>query len=526
MAFPKTARTIAAGLAVVGITAASIAYGTTTANAASSAPTLVDTELGALQGSADDGIRSWLGVPYAAAPEGDLRWESPEPATAWDGTRAATEFASSCAQGQGQMPSVPSTDEDCLYLNVYAPDTTAKDLPVMVWFHGGGNTYGAGEQYDPARLVEDGQAVVVTVNYRLGLYGNMAHPALDEDGAITSGNYGLEDQQAALAWLRDNASAFGGDEDNFTIFGESGGGYDVCAHLASESSEDLFDKAIIQSAPCSAEWAPTREEGQARDIAATEPLCPDEGSLEAVEDCLRALTPQQLNDAALGLFEIQPVVGGPVMAVSTGEAVAEGDVNDADVLIGINRDEEQGMVAGQEIYGGGPITPETYAAMLDAAFGENADAVAAEYPLSDYATPALALSAVQTDANWAAPLGTTLEGLSGENDTYAYELAATDTPWYVGFPRPEWATGSYHMAEIAYLFDTDILEPLSAQHEALADSMVKAWTTFARTGDPDARGRWTETDGVCGIRAFDEDGITRTDFTEGHHLEFWAGLNA
>ncbi|MBO3734151.1 carboxylesterase family protein [Glycomyces niveus] len=207
MAFSKTAKTIAGSLAAVGVTAASIAYGTTAANAVPAAPILVDTDLGSLQGAAENGVRSWLGVPYAAPPVDELRWASAEPADSWEGVREATEFGNVCAQPEAQMPGIPSTDEDCLYLNVYAPEKAREDLPVMVWFHGGGNSYGSGEQYDPSRLVTEGDTVVVTVNYRQGLFGSMAHPALDESGEITSGNYGLEDQQAALRWIGANAEA-------------------------------------------------------------------------------------------------------------------------------------------------------------------------------------------------------------------------------------------------------------------------------------------------------------------------------
>ncbi|MQM28836.1 carboxylesterase/lipase family protein [Glycomyces albidus] len=519
------AKRFAVGLAAAGVAAAAIAYGSATAIAeppADRAPTLVTTDLGRLQGAADGTVRSWLGVPYAAPPEGDLRWKSPQPAAAWEGVRDATEFAPACSQGIADMPAVPSEEEDCLYLNVYAPDTRRGDLPVMVWFHGGGNSYGAGSQYDPSQLVDEGRAVVVTVNYRQGLFGSMAHPALDEGGETTSGNYGLEDQQAALRWVRENAAAFGGDDGNVTVFGESGGGYDVCAHLTSPTSAGLFDKAIVQSAPCAADWALSREEGQARDIAVAEALCPEAETLEAVEACLRGLEPKALNEAVAGLYEVQPVEGGPVMPVATADAIAAGDVADVPVLIGVNRDEEQLMTGGQEILTGERITEEDYLAALEATFGEDADAVAAEYPVGAYENPAKALAAVQTDVNWAAPLSRTAAMLGEHTDVFVYELAATDTPWFGAFARPEWPVDSYHMVDVAFLFEPDFYEARTPGQEVVADAMAKAWTTFARTGDPDGRGRWTE--GECAARAFTDDGVRRTDFAEVHHLEFWAGL--
>jgi len=524
MAFPKTAKTIAASFAAVGITAASLAYGSTVANAASSAPTLVDTDLGALQGAAEDGVRSWLGVPYAAPPVDELRWASPEPAEPWEGVREATEFGNVCAQPAANMPGIPSPDEDCLYLNVYAPEKARGDLPVMVWFHGGGNSYGAAEQYDPSRLVAEG-TVVVTVNYRQGLFGSMAHPALDEDGETTSGNYGLEDQQAALRWIGANAEAFGGDDGNITIFGESGGGYDVCAHLASESSAGLFDKAIVQSAPCGSAWAPSREEGQARDIAAAEQLgCKDP---EEAEACLRALSSEDINAATAGLYEVQPVVGGPVMPVATADAIEAGDISEVPVLIGINRDENQLMTGGIEVLTGHVMTDEEYVPALVDQFGaEAADAIAAEYPLSDYENPAKALAAVQTDADWAANLSDTVAALTNQTPTYAYEMAVSGTPYFTGFPAPSWDMDAFHMVDVAFLFDTTIFADRSAEVEPLADLMVDSWTTFARTGDPDGRGRWHEADGDCGFRQLTVDGARNVDFTAEHHLEFWESLNA
>jgi len=521
----KTSRRVAAGLAAVAVAAASVAYGTTAANAATTraADTLIDTDLGALQGATDGEVRSWLGVPYAAPPVDELRWESPQPAATWEGVREATEFGAACAQGQGNMPAVPSEEEDCLFLNVYSPDSGQDSLPVMVWFHGGGNTYGAASQYDPSQLVADGEAVVVTVNYRQGLFGSMSHPALDEGGETTSGNYGLEDQQAALGWVGENAAAFGGDEDNVTIFGESGGGFNVCAHLAAPTSAGLFDKAIMQSSPCATDWAPSRAEGQARDVAFAESLgCADAAAAAA---CLRDLEPAALNEVVGGRFEVHPVMGGPVMAISTTEALESGEFNHVPVLTGINRDEEQLTTAGQEVLTGEHITEADYRAALEAGFGEHAAAIATEYPVEDFENPAKALGAVQTDASWASGQDGTVELLAEHTDTFAYELGVTDSPWFSGFARPEWKTDAYHMVDVAFLFDTTIFEERTARHERLADRMIGAWSTFARTGDPDGRGRWHEAEGDC-VRQLSPEGARNVDFTEEHHLAFWADLNA
>ncbi|MEU6860842.1 carboxylesterase family protein [Glycomyces sp. NPDC046736] len=513
----------AVGLAALGLATASIASGFAAANAEGDRhrpPTRVDTSLGTLQGSAEGAVRSWLGVPYAAPPVDELRWESPQPAEAWKGVREATEFGSACAQGEAPMPGVPSEEEDCLYLNVYAPNENRGDLPVMVWFHGGGNSYGAAEQYDPSRLVEEG-AVVVTVNYRQGLFANMAHPALDEGGATTSGNWGLEDQQAAMAWVRENAEAFGGDESNLTIFGESGGGYDVCAHLTSPSSAGLFDKAIMQSAPCASTWAPTRIEGQDRDIAVAEQLgCTDRDEAEA---CLRALDTTAINESILGLYEVQPVDGGPVMPLATAEAIETGHVNEVPILVGINRDEQQLMTAGIEVLTGHEMTAEEYLPALEAEFGDAAAAIEARYPLSDYENPAKALAAVQTDAVWAADLAATVDALGDRGPTFAYEMSVSGAPYFSFFEAPDWELDAFHMADVAFLFDTTIFEERSPEVEPLADLMTDAWTDFARTGDPDGRGRWAEAEGDL-VRQLTPEGARTVDFAEGHHLEFWSSL--
>lgn len=521
----RSTKTVAVAAMAAGLAAAVLTSGPAGATAAQAEPrgadTLVRTDLGALRGASDGSVRSWLGVPYAAPPEGDLRWESPQPATAWKGVREASEFGNACAQAEADMPAVPSTDEDCLYLNVYAPEQVRRDLPVMVWFHGGGNTYGAGEQYDPSMLVSDGRTVVVTVNYRQGLFANMAHPALD-DGGTTSGNYGLEDQQAALRWVRDNARAFGGDEGNVTIFGESGGGYDVCSHLTSPTSEGLFDKAIMQSAPCASDWAQPRKPAQARDIAYADEVCPADADVEA---CLRDLTPEELNAATAGLYEVQPVIGGPALPVPTAEAIAGGDVADVPVLIGINRDEEQLMTAGIEVLSGHVMTADEYYPTLVKQFGADAEAIAAEYPLSDYENPAKALAAVQTDAHWAEPLATTVDALSEQVPTYAYEMSVSGTPYFPWVDRPSWELDAFHMVDVAFLFDTTIFEDRAPEVAPLSDLMVDSWSTFARSGDPDGRGRWHEARRDL-VRQLTPEGARTVDFADEHRVEFWRGLSA
>ncbi|WP_199042936.1 carboxylesterase/lipase family protein [Glycomyces salinus] len=515
------------GLTVASIAAASLACGTVEASAepdtGDTDPTLVTTDKGQVKGTAADGVRSWLGVPYASPPTGDLRWAPPEEAEPWDGVRAADRFGSACAQGESAlgMPSVPGVNEDCLNLNVYAPDTGDRDLPVMVWLHGGGNSYGAGSQYDPSRLVTDGEVVVVTVNYRQGLFGSLAHPALDgDDGEVLSGNYGLQDQQTALEWVRANASAFGGNAENVTLFGESGGGYDACAHLASAGSAGLFDKAILQSATCAAAWATGREEG--RDIAAdlAEELCPE---AEDVATCLREAAAADVIAFSDRLGEVQPVVGGPVMPVPTGEAIASGEFNHVPVLHGINSDEMQGYAVTL-----GVETEEDYLARLEEMFGDLAGAIAAEYPAVEGDDgPTRALGRVLTDAEWSTGLAATREAFGDRVPAFTYELSVSDAPYFTHIPsRPDFEFDAHHMVDCAFLFDTGFFEPIEDEQRPLAELMIESWSEFARTGDPDGEGPWEPYATDEDTMRLSPEGATAIDFEDEHRIGFWRGLRA
>ncbi|GAA1208170.1 hypothetical protein GCM10009578_058170 [Streptomyces rhizosphaericus] len=193
-----------------------------------SRPLLVSTDKGVVAGAAADGVARYLGIPYAAPPVGGLRWQPPAPAAPWPGVRPADHHGARCVQ---TATGGPGTSEDCLYLNVHAPEQrTDRPLPVLFWIHGGGFMSGGGDLYDGSLLARTNDIVVVTINYRLGVFGFLDLPGLSERGA---GNYGLLDQQAALRWTQRNIAAFGGDPGRVTIAGESAGGQSVCALLAS-----------------------------------------------------------------------------------------------------------------------------------------------------------------------------------------------------------------------------------------------------------------------------------------------------
>jgi|SRR5579859_6095126 len=221
----------------------------------------VRVEQGQLAGAPgrNPGIQVYRGIPYAAPPVGDLRWQPPQPPASWQGVREAKKFGNACWQtpypsGSIYQAKLPPLSEDCLYLNIWTPSRSATDrLPVMVWIHGGGFTRGSGvsDTYDGENLARKG-VVIVTINYRLGIFGFFAHPGLTAESAHhSSGNYALLDQIAALQWVRKNITVFGGDPDRVTIFGESAGSWAVNALMASPLAKGLFHRASARVAACS-----------------------------------------------------------------------------------------------------------------------------------------------------------------------------------------------------------------------------------------------------------------------------------
>ena len=226
------------------------------------------TETGVVRGAAVTGGYQFLGIPYAAAPTGNLRWRPPQPAPSWKGVRDASQFGPSCPQPETPFAPPGVQSEDCLRLNVYTPALSsgrAKARPVLVWIHGGGFVQDGARNYDPKNLAAEG-TVVVTVNYRLGALGFLAHPALASSPGGPSGNYGLMDQQAALRWVQHNIRTFGGDPNNVTIAGESAGGLSVLMHMVSEGSRGLFQKAIVQSGSFAMTQLPHSDGGGLRSV--------------------------------------------------------------------------------------------------------------------------------------------------------------------------------------------------------------------------------------------------------------------
>jgi para-nitrobenzyl esterase len=443
---------------------------------------VVVTDRGAVGGTSAHGMRGFLGIPYAQAPVGDLRWRPPRPRPAWTGVRNATAFGSSCPQTASLLWR-QSTNEDCLFLNVFAPTAvSAGGYPVMVWIHGGGLVSGESDDYLPRGLVAH-NVVVVTVNYRLGALGFLSHPALSAGSPIhASGNYGLLDQQFALRWVQRNIGRFGGDPRNVTLFGESSGGQSVHEQLASPTARGLFQRAIVQSGGYAGRQ-PTLRMAEAAGSAFAAAV----GCRAQTAACLRR-TPVATLLANQPSLAVTPVLDGHTLTQSLAQAFTSGRFNRVPVIEGSNHDEDRFFLATNGPAGTAPLAASGYPAAIGAALGVGPSAVAAittHYPLRSYPSASVALGAVLTDAFFACPAQAATTALSRYTPTYQYEFDDEYAPRFFPTPPLSFPLGAFHTAELQYLFTLrGHPSHLTADQETLASAMLNLWTTFARTGNP------------------------------------------
>ena len=520
----KAAGTIVAtalALSVAGAGSAAAGAQAAPAGGAGSGP-VVRTADGAVRGATVGDTSEFLGIPYAAPPVGPLRWRPPQPPAPWPGVRQATAFAPHCPQPPSAF-GVASTSENCLYLNVFTPAgrAGAGHLPVMVWIHGGSLLVGESDDYNPAALVAHG-VIVVTINYRLGALGFLAHPALASHPGGPSGNYGLMDQQAALRWVQRNIRNFGGDPRNVTLFGESAGGLSVLSQLVSPGARGLFARAIVESGTYDLTQAPL-----ATAEAAGEAFAVKVGCASQTAACLRSLPVSTIVDNE-DFSGYTPDIDGQVLTQSIGPALASGQFAHVPVIIGTNHDEWRLFVAISTLEGE-PVTAANYQAMISATLGVPAAAaaiIAAEYPLSDYPSPSLALGAVGTDAIFACPALEAEDSLSKYVPTYAYEFNDENAPEVflppVGFPY-----GAAHASELQYLFTLSNVAhpaPLSAPQQQLAAAMQQDWTSFARRGFPAAGWPQFASASPQWLSLVPPQPQVETDFAAQHHCAFWAQL--
>lgn len=488
---------------------------------------------GLVRGADTGAVRTFLGVRYAEPPVGRLRWAPPKAARPWHGVADGTRPGDACPQPPA--PGLPPTDEDCLSLNVTMPrDAGGERLPVMVWFHGGGFTGGTGGAYDARRLATEGNVIVVTANYRLGVLGYFGH-----QGLADSGTYGLADQIAALRWTRRNAAALGGDPRNVTVFGQSAGGMSTCALLTSPAAAGLFDKAIVSSGSCLIDWpdgvlypsspghtpytslTTTRKDGAA--LAAR--LHCDKGSARQRLDCLRDWPVAELLPHTHA-FSDHLTYGTPLLPRDPARALRAGTFHRVPVISGGTRDEMRAFIGGA-IMAGQKFTAERYPELLRKAFGEQADAVRARYPLSAYDSPAMAWAAVTTDRSWACPTLTADRLLARHTDVYAYEFGDRNAPNVNGIDVPGFSPGAAHAGDLPSLFDLGgvNLLPTPAQ-QRLGARMVGYWTTFARTGDPNGpkAPRWPRFTGHGSVLGLVPDAVRPVDYDADHQCSFWNKL--
>jgi para-nitrobenzyl esterase len=479
-------------------------------------------------GVAKSGITDFLGIRFAAPPVGKLRFAPPAPPPAVAGTISAAGFGSPCPQSASPFGN-ESADEDCLFLNVYVPgaNVSAKnDLPVMVFFYGGAFVDGEGSIYDPSNLAVQGNVIVVTINYRLGILGYMASSALSsQSGKNASGNYGFEDQLFALQWVRQNIGAFGGNSNDVTIFGESAGGFSVCAAIVSPQGAGLFQRAISESGPCG-EPLPTLAGAQTSGDAIVGALGCAESSDAASVACLRsapvasilaaqsnitsgasltslaaffpnvdgALIPQQpILSLALGAYNHVPIIEGTnhdegrlFVALGFDLNPAVGTITAADYPVAI-----QGVAAALVTESSGLLATSSTTAASSS--GSNAaevnlitQEILHEYPLANYAGPGEALGAVLTDGLFSCTANISNEIFSLSVPTYAYQFNDENAPT-PELPAVSFPYGATHTDELQFLFTLAATpSALSSAEKNLAALMQNYWTSFARGGTPNS----------------------------------------
>ena len=443
---------------------------------------LITTDRGQLRGAAHGRAHAFLGIPYAAPPIGELRFRPPAPPTAWDGILDATAFGSNCPQ-IGLLNSVVG-NEDCLTLNLWRPADATPDqsLPVLVYIHGGNNTLGSGADphHNGRRLVENHDVIVVTVNYRLGLLGFLAHPGLTAESG-TSGNWAYFDLIAALDWVSSNIAAFGGNPDRVTIMGESAGALGVCVLLASPLAAGLFDGAILQSGGCDvAPLAQREREGEQLLAASGCAGTPDPiaclRSKSAAE--LVALAPTQTRDITDWALPVAGAVDGLVLPKSPWDAFMAGTHNAVPTMVGSNANETELLVPVDSI-----TNCTDYERSTRSTFGVSADEVLAEYPCESYGNARYAYVHATTDATFTCQTRRILRALaSGDDSTplFRYYFAHVRADPFLRLSR------AYHGSEIHLLFDTmrRFDNEASANEQALAKIMQTSWVALAASGSP------------------------------------------
>lgn len=467
-----------------------IAVLTLASTALAQAPAPVRTQAGLVHGVVEDGVTVYKGIPFAAPPVGDLRWRAPQPPAAWTGVKTTDKFAPGCMQSPlvnralGLEP-VP-TSEDCLYLNVWTPAKSPHDrLAVMVWIYGGGFTAGATSipQYNGANLAKKG-VLVVSVAYRLGAFGFMAHPELSAENKGHSGNYGLLDQIAGLRWVQRNIAAFGGNPHRVTIFGESAGGISVSMLAASPLAKGLFQGAISESG---GSFGPARFSNEGGENVPPLSVAEKNGQaflsklgVASIADARKVSAEDLLKNSTPGLGGSWPNFDGYVLPEDQYDLYEAGRYNDTPVLIGTNSDEGALFVPS--------IAAPAYLVNIRTGYGDYADKILAAYPGGTDA------EALRSDRDlfrdsafaWHTWTWARLQSRTGKGKVFVYYFS--HRPPYPDTPQfKDW--GAAHGGEIAFVFGnfTAAMQP-SAADRAVSDEVSSYWVNFAKMGNPNGAG--------------------------------------
>lgn len=447
---------------------------------------------GTVEGVQQGGVRIFRGIPYAQPPVGPLRWKPPVAAPDWQGVRKATAFGPACVQPRNRNAGIytnplDTVSEDCLTLNIWAP-AGGKDLPVFVWIHGGALVAGYSHEsmYDGARMAQRGNMVVVSINYRLGILGYLAHPELSAESSDgVSGNYGLLDQIAALKWVQRNIAAFGGNAGNVTIAGESAGALSVMYLMASPQARGLFHKAVAQSAYMIT--TPELKQGKhglpSAEVAGNQ-IMTTLGARDLAG--LRAMDAEKLTvEAATNGYGPWGNVDGKILTRQLVATWDQGEQAKVPVLAGFNSGEIRSLPV---LLPPAPASAEAYEAAIRARYGDLADPFLRLYPASNIKESMLATTrdALYGWTSTRLAIGQTAIGQSAYLYLFAHGYPAAD----------ENGLHAFHAAEIPYVFGTASRTPPywpkvpdDVTNRRLSDAMQSYWASFARSGTPVADGQ-------------------------------------
>jgi para-nitrobenzyl esterase len=431
----------------------------------------------------DTEVRVFRGIPYAAPPVGKLRWRAPQPAEHWNGVRNADQFGAICMQSafRGPNPAAiqPKMSEDCLFLNVWtAANSASERRPVMVWIHPGGYQTGSGAApgYDGEALARKG-VVLVTINYRLGVFGFFSHPELTRESENhASGNYGLMDQVAALQWVQKNIAGFGGDPKRVTVFGDSAGSSSISNFMGSPRAKGLFQRAVGESgAWMGISLAPARTltEAEQAGVKMAEAL-----HAQSLED-LRAISAEDLLKGARGSG---PVIDGWFLPEDVRRVFAEGKQNDVPLLSGSNKDEGTFFLQ--------PTTAEKFIERSRARFGDQADAFLKLYPAgSDDEANASQLAAFRDELAFVMRVWARAQTKTGHSKAFLYYFTHEPPPPVGSTSRGGLGSGATHGAEAQYIFQNLLgSRAWTDLDHQVSDALSSYWVNFAANGDPNGKG--------------------------------------